>query len=123
MNIDIIIEADKSVRENRILKIHEGEPIASGVKLPINTEKSFNVYKIPLELLMFNHLNDRFASRRREYISETGKDLTSDDVESQKVIMNFIWESNEKRNQDTLNDILKNKQQKIRSYYKRRKNY
>lgn len=112
MDLDFKLETSKQIRENKILKIYEGEPIAGGAKLPINAGKTFSIYKVPLDLLMFNHLNDRFASRRREFISETGSDLIADDLESQKVIMDFIWESNPKRNQETLKDILKNKQQK-----------
>lgn len=113
MDLVYKLETNRTIRENKILKIYEGEPVASGIKLPSFSGKTFNVYRIPLELLMFNHLNDRFASRRREYISETGKDLAADDLESQNVIMDFIWDSNIKRNQETLNDILKNKQQKF----------
>ena len=112
MDFDFKLELDKSIRENKILKIQEGNPIASGAKLPINVGKTFDIYRVPLDLLLFNHLNDRFASRRREFISETGSDLKADDLESQKVIMDFIWESNPKRNEETLKDILKNKQQK-----------
>ncbi len=112
MEFEFNLEIDKLIRENKILKIQEGNPIASGAKLPINVGKTFDIYRVPLDLLLFNHLNDRFASRRREFISETGTDLKTDDLHSQKVIMDFIWESNPKRNDETLKDILKNKQQK-----------
>lgn len=112
MNLFYKLETDRKIRENKVLKIYEGEPSASGIKLPSFPGKTFNAFKIPLEVLIFNHLNDRFASRRREYISINGKDLSADDIESQNEIMDFIWDSNFKRNQDTLSDILKNGQQK-----------
>lgn len=105
-------ELDKNVRENEILKIYEGTPITSGVKLPIRINEKFNVYEIPLKYLIYNHLNDRFASQRREYKLINGKELTNSSNESMEIIERFIWESNVTRNNDTLKDLAKKGQMK-----------
>lgn len=104
---------DTNLRENKILEISQiKEPVQSGIRLPIRPQKPFNVYQIPLDLLIYNYLNDRFASSRVEFeTTNPGKNL-SDDEESQKTIAGFIWDSNPERNRITLKDILKNKQQK-----------
>lgn len=101
---------DKNIRENEILRIQEGTPSRTGIKLPIRPTDTFNVYKIPLDLLVYNHLNDRFASQRMEYVSSKRQDLTLDNEESMSVIEKFIWESNIKSNQQTIKDIAKNGQ-------------
>lgn len=105
-------ELDRSIRENEILKIHEGTPVATGVVLPIRTNQTFNVYKIPVKYLIYNHLNDRFASKRREHKFQTGEELTNDSIESMKLIEDFIWESNVSSNKETLKDIAKKGQRK-----------
>lgn len=105
---------DSKIRANKIMEITEnGIPTQAGVKLPIKFEKPLNVYKIPLNLTVYNHLNDRFASKRREYFKNTGKELNIDTEESLELIGSFIWDSNDVRNLATLNDILKNKQQRF----------
>ena len=105
---------DSKKRENLIIKIIDNdEPIMTGVKLPIVGIKELNVYRIPLNLTVYNHLNDRFASKRREHFKETGKDLNIDSEESLDLIGDFIWNSNETRNAETLNDIIKFKQQEF----------
>jgi hypothetical protein len=105
---------DSKKRENLIIKIIDNdEPIMTGVKLPIVGIKELNVYRIPLNLTVYNHLNDRFASKRREHFKETGNDLNIDSEESLDLIGDFIWNSNETRNAETLNDIIKFKQQEF----------
>ena len=101
---------DKNIRENEILKIQEGTPSRTGIKLPIRPTDTFNVYKIPLDLLVYNHLNDRFASQRMEYVSLKGHELNLDNEDSMSIIEKFIWESNIKSNQQTIKDIAKNGQ-------------
>lgn len=103
---------DEKERLNKITQILDGEPVRTGETLPIRPDKRFNVYQIPLELLIYNHLNDRFASRRIEYQLE-GKILSNTDESSMKQIESFIWESNKSSNEKTLKDIAKNKQQVV----------
>lgn len=105
-------ELNENVRKNEILKIFEGTPVATGAKLPIRSNQTFNVYKIPVKYLIYNHLNDRFASKRREYKYQTGKDLLNNSIECLELIENFIWESNVGSNKDTLKDIAKKGQMK-----------
>ena len=101
-------ELDRELRENEILKIQDrGRPIQTGVVLPIRSDDKFNVYNIPLKFLIYNHLNDRFASQRREYELTTGKELSNSSNESMEIIEKFIWESNESKNKNTLKDLAK----------------
>lgn len=100
-------------RENKIIEISQTkQPVQSGIRLPIRPQKTFNVFQIPLHLLIYNYLNDRFASSRVEYESTNPGKTLSDDEESQNIIEGFIWDSNPERNRTTLKDILKNKQQR-----------
>lgn len=104
---------EAKLRENKILEILQtNQPVQSGIRLPIRPDRKFNVYKIPLELLIYNYLNDRFASSRVEFETVNPGHTLSDDEESQEIIAGFIWDSNQERNKLTLKDILKNKQQR-----------
>lgn len=104
---------EKSIRENQILKIRQTtQPVQSGIRLSIRPEQKFNVYRIPIDHLVFNYLNDRFASSKLEYDTLNPNKPLLDDDESQKKIADFIWESNPERNKITLKDILRNKQQR-----------
>lgn len=106
-------ELSRRKREDEILRVRENStPVSTGISLPIRTGETFNVYNIPVELLIYNHLNDRFASKRKEYKYSTGNNLTNTDEESLKIIENFIWSSNIARNQETLKDIEKKGQKK-----------
>lgn len=105
-------ELNREKRENEILRVLEGTPVATGIKLPIRKEQKFNVYRIPVKYLIYNHLNDRFASKSREYKHETGEELSNKDIKSMQTIEKFIWESNISSNKSTLEDLAKNGQKK-----------
>ena len=103
-------ELNRKFRENKILEIRENQdPSRTGLKLSIRPGEKFNAYKIPLEFLVYNHLNDRFASQRMEFTS-TGIDLSAGDLNTMKMIEKIIWESNIQSNKQTLKDIAKNGQ-------------
>lgn len=111
MNRDYYIQNRKE-RIEQIRKIFEtGTPVKTGLTIPTRPGTKYNSYKIPIECIVFNHVNDRFASSRREYEANTGKSLIRDDIDSQKVIEDFIWKSNETRNNETLENLLKVKQE------------
>jgi len=104
---------NKKERQNKILEIKEkSSPISTGIKLPIRPNDRFHVYRIPLKYLVYNHLNDRFASKSREYKHQFGKELDAESQDSLLYIEKLIWESNISRNKDTLKDLVKNGQQK-----------
>ena len=111
MNREHYIQNRKD-RIEKIRKILETEtPVKTGLTIPTRPGTKYNSYKIPIEYIVFNHVNDRFASSRREYEANTKKSLIRDDIDSQKVIEDFIWKSNETRNNETLENLLKVKQE------------
>lgn len=106
-------ELDKKKREDEILKVIQlSKPVMTGVKLPIRPDQEFNVFRIPINYLVYNHLNDRFASKSREFEIETGTTLNLDSDEHLIQIEKFIWESNISSNQETIRDLAKNGQLK-----------
>ena len=103
---------NRKLRQDKIIEIIDRQtPIAIVEKIAGLKEKNYKVFEIPLDYLVFNHLNDRFASKRREYLAESKKEFIADSEEFQNLISKFIWDTNIKRNKDTLQDILINKQQ------------
>jgi hypothetical protein len=111
MNREYFIQNRKE-RVEKIRQIFEtATPVKTGLTIPTRPGNKYSSYKIPVEYVVFNHVNDRFASSRREYEANTGKSLIRDDIESQKVIEDFIWKSNETRNNETLENLLKVKQE------------
>lgn len=50
-------------------------PIKTGQKLPIRPDQTFNVYQIPLDLLVPNVLNDRITWRIREFEATNNRKL------------------------------------------------
>lgn len=110
----MMYELDKKTRENKILEVTQtSKPVMSGVKLPIRPDDEFFVWRIPLDYVIYNHLNDRFASKRREHEIETGIKLDLNSVEQLHLIERFIWESNISSNQETIKDLAKNGQLKF----------
>lgn len=106
-------ELDKKKREDEILRVTQlSKPVMTGVKLPIRPDQEFNVFKIPINYLVYNHLNDRFASKSREFEIETGTTLNLDSDEHLILIEKFIWDSNISSNQETIRDLAKNGQLK-----------
>lgn len=106
-------ELNKKTREDEILKVVQNtDPVMTGIKLPIRPGDVFNVYRVPLEVLIYNHLNDRFASKSKEHEIETGEKINVDSQDKLELIEKFIWESNISSNQETIKDLAKNGQLK-----------
>lgn len=104
-------ELDRNVRENEILKITQTTiPVMTGIKLPIRPNTEFIAYRVPLDYLVYNHLNDRFASKSIEFEIDTGDSLNLNTDEHQLLIEKFIWDSNVQSNQETIKDLAKNGQ-------------
>jgi len=87
--------------KNRFKKI---EQISSDNKLA-NFDKTFNKYRVPVYELVFNPINDRLAMELEDegITFENGKT-----EENQEKIELLLWETNKKKNNATLQDILKN---------------
>ena len=98
-------------REERRAKIDDiissAEPVATGTKLVYQGEtKLFDVYKIPLEFLVYNVQNGRISSLVKSY-QKSHQDISEEDS---RVIEKFLYDSNTDRNDKTEEDIAKNGQ-------------
>ena len=77
----------KEAKEKISEYINNHQPIKTGVKLPIKIGETFKVYRIPLEYLVPNVLNDRIAWKIREFEAENGRKLS---VENETDI-NYVY--------------------------------
>lgn len=99
--------------EERRIKIKEilnGTPVGTGTKLRYQGEiKEFNVYKIPLDFLVYNVENGRISSLVKSYKREHG-DLNMTVEADAKKVANFLYNSSEERNKRTIEDLKLNGQ-------------
>ena len=99
----------KENRKEKILKIIQDEKNIEqgyGVRVKIQGEmKPLPAYKIPLDCLIYNRYNGRIASRVKTFEKEY-RDLNPEEIEDAKQIEQFLWESDEKKNEATMEDLL-----------------
>ena len=105
-------------KETRIKKIQEiidrdkDDPMGI-VEIPWEDQlKTENVYKIPLEYLVYNKYNGRILSRTQSLEKQQYK-IDAETPEGEERIGDLLWESNEQRNKTTLSSITDNGQQKV----------
>ncbi len=80
------------------------------MKLPYQGEtRAFNVYKIPLEFLVFNKENGRIASLVKSYIREH-QVIDVETQEGSELIAKFLYNAHKDRNDITRDDIINNGQ-------------
>lgn len=98
-------------RKIKIADIQKHQPeAANALKLPYQGEtKSFNVYKIPLEFLVFNKENGRIASLVKSYIREH-QIIDVETEEGDALIAKFLYTAHEERNKITRENIINNGQ-------------
>ncbi len=98
-------------RKNQLEEIQNHTPEAvNAIKLPYQGEtKAFDVYKIPLEFLVFNKENGRIASLVKSYTKEH-QPINVETEEGSKLISKFLYDAHEERNQITRNDLINNGQ-------------
>lgn len=97
-------------RKKKISDIKEGTPIATGTILKYQgTTKTFNVYRIPLECLVYNVENGRISSLVKSYTKEHCQ-LDPSNEEDAKRIEEFLFSSSEERNKKTKEDLIANGQ-------------
>lgn len=106
-----------SVSSNQRIKDLQNCKISSDFgKQPLvfNGEKRFyDVIEVPLHLLRFNTKNGRILMEIASLSEVTGeRTLDADDIQSQELIFNALWNSNLERNEKTLKD-LENKGQLV----------
>lgn len=74
------------------------------------TQKA-DVYRIPLEYLIYNKYNGRIASRVKAYERKNRElDGTNPTPEDTKIIEDFLWNSKPDRNKKTMVDLVENGQ-------------
>jgi len=69
------------------------------------------VYKIPLDYLIYNQYNGRILTRTKS-LEAFGKKINPETDEGKKLIEKLLWESKEKSNKITLENIRKYQQEK-----------
>lgn len=83
---------------------------ANALKLPYQGEtRSFNVYKIPIEFLVFNKENGRIASLVKSYTREH-QAIDVETEEGSKLISKFLYNAHIERNKITRENIINNGQ-------------
>jgi len=68
------------------------------------------VYQIPVEYLVFNQYNGRIGTFIKTYEKLHGP-VVADSEEGEKIIVDFLWRSAEKRNKATMESLKENGQQ------------
>ena len=97
-------------RKLKIKEISKGTPVATGTKLKYQGEiREFDVYKIPLEFLVYNVENGRISSLVKSYKREYG-DLDMTRETDMNKIAQFLFESSKDRNEKTMRDLAQNGQ-------------
>ena len=69
-----------------------------------DTLQSMDVYKIPLDCLIYNKYNGRILSRTKS-LETQDKELNPEDENDKKVIAKLLWDSKPDRNKKTMQDI------------------
>lgn len=91
--------------------LKEKDPIKTGVTLPIRPGETFKVYRIPIDYLAPNILNDRISWRIREYEAEIGRKLSNENEQDIEYIFKKLEDENTKQNANTEKDLANKGQQ------------
>lgn len=104
---------ERSIRELRLTEIKEGTPYMTGIRIAFDGEKrAFDAFKIPLSCLIYNKHNGRIGAQVKS-LERQGLVLDPQTEEGEKKIAKLLWESKQNRNQQTLDNLLQNGQQKF----------
>lgn len=99
------------LRKKKLREIQSGEPAMTGIKLNYDGEnKIMNAYKIPLDYLIYNQYNGRIGSAVKSFERQY-RELNPEELEDKKIIEQFLWESQVKRNEKTEKNLVEYGQQ------------
>ena len=87
------------------------KPIKTGLTLPIRKGATFDVYRIPLNLLAPNIFNDRITWKIREYEAESGRSLDIESDDDVQYLYDIILKEHPAENERTKADLAKHGQQ------------
>ena len=95
---------DAKLREEKLNELKTGEPYAHKEMTYKNRTEKLPVYEIPVEYLVFNQYNGRIGTFVKTYEKQYGpiEPFTRD---GERIIIDFLWKSKKKRNEETLKDI------------------
>lgn len=85
--------------------------IKRGQTLPIRKGETFDVFRIPIDYLVPNVLNDRITWKIREYEAENGRTLDMDSADDVTFVYDLIMKEHPADNERTKADLARNGQQ------------
>ncbi len=101
----------KDLRVKALKALRDKEPYGTQELFYAGSKQKFNVYKINVDNIIFNKYNGRIGTYVKSYEKFSGV-LNPDNETDEKIIIDYLWKSNEKRNKETLQDI-KTKEQLV----------
>ena len=108
-----IVSSEEREKELNRLK-RENDPI-SKIKIKkiesLDNKTTFEVYRIPLDYLIYNPHNKRFATRSKTLEKKIGQ-LDSTNPDHIKHIERFLWDYNKSRNEATVQSLIADTQLK-----------
>ena len=101
---------DAITRKKKLIELisNRSNIAMTGIPLQYKGETRIeNVYRIPLDYLIYNKYNGRIGSEVLSYEKQNGS-LNPEIEQDRKIIEHFLYESKEDRNKVTMNSLLKN---------------
>lgn len=101
---------DEKMRTLKLEELKKGKAEISGIRLNyMGQDKIFNVYRIPLEYLVYNPYNGRIGTKVKTFEARNHT-LNSENPDDVQIIEDYLWESNTERNKKTLANLRLNGQ-------------
>ena len=99
------------LREEKLneLKNSSSQPYAYKEITYKGSRKKLEVYEIPVEYLMFNRYNGRIGTYVKTHEKQHGP-IDASSIKGENIIIDFLWNSKEQRNIETMRDIEENGQ-------------
>lgn len=99
---------DATSREQKLRELTNSQKPIGTKQLVYKSEKAdaHPVYLIPVEHLIFNQYNGRIGTFVKQYEKLHGP-INASLPEGEKIIIDFLWDSKESRNKETLIDLEK----------------
>ncbi len=94
----------KDLRIKAIKELSEKEPYTTTEHYYAGKKQKFNVHRINVDHIIFNKYNGRIGTYVKSYEKFSGV-LNAEDETDEKIIIDYLWKSNERRNKETMQDI------------------
>lgn len=104
---------NKEFRIQKIKEIQTNEAPVGKIDIPWKDRlEPMNVYQIPLKYLIYNKYNGRILSRTKSYENQNQL-IDAESDTGKKLIEEFLWNSKEQKNKETLLSLSKLGQEKV----------